>query len=122
MFSLFIGWYGLRIFSSESENLFFIILNNKSLCWQKRSASSSLCKLVDVFAGTTFDFFGTDGELKHNSAVLALLLADLGRWHLVDRLAATAFDLLRPRDELQHGTAVVANQMRSGHRWDSSRD
>ena len=79
-------------------------------------------KLIDVFAGATLDFFAANRELEHNSAILALLFADLGRGHLVDGLAAGAFHLLGASDELKHAAAVVADQVRAGHWGDAGRD
>ena len=77
-------------------------------------------KLIDIFAGTTTDFFASNGKLEHNSAILALFLSDLRRWDFVDSLAAGALDLLGSGDELEHGPAVVADEVGSGH-WGDAR-
>ena len=79
-------------------------------------------ELINVLAGTTFDLFATNGELEHDSAVLALLLADLGRGHFVHGLAPRALHLLGTRNELEHGPTVVADEMGAGHGRDPSRD
>ena len=59
-------------------------------------------ELIDILASTALNLFGSDRELEHDSAVLALLLAHLGRRDFVDGLATTAFDLLWPGNELKH--------------------
>ena len=79
-------------------------------------------ELIDVFAGTTLNFLAPDRELEHNSAILALLFANLGRGHLVDGLAPRALHLLWAGDELEHAAAVVADQMRAGHWGDACGD
>ena len=75
--------------------------------------------MVDVFACATLDFLATDGELKHDTTVLALFFADFRRGHLVDGLASGALHLLRSGDELQHRAAVVTNEMGAGHGRDT---
>ena len=82
----------------------------------------SSSKLIDILARTTFDFLASDGELEHNSAVLALFFANLGWGDFVDSLAPTALDLLGACDEFEHRPAVVADQVGAGHRWDTGRD
>ena len=61
---------------------------------QYPNEAQSSSELIDVFACSTFDLLAANRELKHDSAILALFLADLGRRHLVDCLAAGALDLL----------------------------
>ncbi len=86
------------------------------------SQCMSNSKLIDILARTTFDFLASNGELEHNSAVLALFFANLRRGNFVDCLAPTALDLLGACDKFKHRPTVVADQVRAGHWWDTSCD
>ena len=78
----------------------FFKIETVSFFTKLKRLSALLSKDIDELASTAFDFLTTDGELKHNTTVLAVVFLNLWRRHFIDAVASCALNLLWTGDEL----------------------